>query len=229
MSNGLQDRREHAQAELALHIGEIKSPDMVGSLWNGLVTLQKLLLTRLHIDFAAEFGVDSSLAPATAGEAIREMRHAAEAIETYSLVLVIDEVARRGYAKANVNWFRDWLLQLRFGDEVVPTLVERMRSYDKLSDGQRRRLFASSLEQALPEARQAPLIIYRLFPRAVRIATALAFGDALRAREIRKEQISYLPAIGDCHHCHGLPLENGETCVECGNPLWKIKWLNATE
>ena len=95
MSNGLQDRREHAQAELALHIGEIKSPDMVGSLWNGLMTLQKLLLTRLHIDFAAEFGVDSSLAPATAGEAIRETRHAAEAIETYSLVLAIDEVAPR--------------------------------------------------------------------------------------------------------------------------------------
>jgi hypothetical protein len=104
-----------------------------------------------------------------------------------------------------------------------------MRRYDQQNDGQRRRMFSSFLEQAFPEARKAPLIIYRLLPRAVWIVTALAFGDALRAREVRGEQISYLPIIGDCHYCHGLPLENGETCVECGNPLWKIKWLNAME
>ena len=51
--------------------------------------------------------------------------------------------------------------------------------YDQPSDGLRRRRFPSLLEQALPEARKAPLIIYRLFPRAVRIVTALAFGNAL--------------------------------------------------
>jgi hypothetical protein len=90
-------------------------------------------------------------------------------------------------------------------------------------------MFSSALERALPEARKAPLVIYRLYPRAVRIATAIAFGDALRAQEIRSEQISFLPIIADCHHCHGAPLENGESCVDCGNPLWKIKWLNTTD
>ncbi len=229
MSSGIQDRRDHAQAELSQHVSAVNSSDTAGNLLNGLTTLRKLLLTRLHCDVEAEFGVDSALAPATAAEAVREMRHAAEEIEAYSLVLVIAEVARSGYAKGDLEWFRDWLLRLRCGDDVDSSLVARLQQYDQLNDAQRRRMFSSFLEQALPEATKAPLIIYRLFPRAVRIVTALAFGDALRAREIRGEQISFLPVIGDCHHCHGLPLENGETCVECGNPLWKIRWLNATE
>jgi hypothetical protein len=85
------------------------------------------------------------------------------------------------------------------------------------------------LEQALPEASKAPLGIYRMFPRAVRITTAVAFSDMQRAREVRAEQVSYLPIIADCHQCHGLPLDNRETCVQCGNPIWKLKWLSAVE
>ncbi len=229
MGTGIQARFGSAQAELIQHVGAVNCTDTASNLWSGLETLRKLLLQRLISDIESDFGADSTLAPATTGMANRENQRAAEEIETYSLVLVIDEVARRGYAKGDVTWFRDWLLHLQFGNELDPAVVDKMRRYDLPSDGQRRRVFSSSLEQALPEARRAPLIIYRLYPRAVRIVTALAFGDALHAREIRAEQISFLPIIGDCHHCHGLPLENGETCVECGNPLWKTKWLNAID
>ena len=167
--------------------------------------------------------------PLTATEAKREFRHAAEEIDIYSLLVVIAEAEHSGYANFDRAWFCDWLLRLRWGVEIDAATLEHIQSYEHHSDGERRRMFASFLEQALPAATEAPLIIYRLYPRGVRIATALAFGDALRAREVRSEQISYLPVIGDCHQCHGLTLENGEICPDCGNPLWKIDWLCATE
>jgi dTDP-4-amino-4,6-dideoxygalactose transaminase len=108
-------------------------------------------------------------------------------------------------------------------------VLARRQAYDHLTDGERRRMFASHVEQALPEATSAPLVVYRLYPRAVRIATALAFGDRLRASDIRNEQIAYLPVIADCHECHGVTLDNGEVCKQCGNPLWKLNWMNATD
>jgi len=57
----------------------------------------------------------------------------------------------------------------------------------------------------------------------------LAFGDCPRAIEVRQHQATYLPAIHDCHQCHGKLLENGETCPECGNPLWLFEWLSLVD
>jgi len=128
-----------------------------------------------------------------------------------------------------LSWFCQWLTRLFWGENPDPGLLARLRAYDQLNDAERRRMFASHVEQALPEATSAPLVIYRLYPRAVRIATALAFGDRLRASDVRNEQIAYLPVIADCHECHGAPLENGEVCTQCGNPLWKLNWMNATD
>jgi hypothetical protein len=228
MNTGIQHRRDQAQTEFQQHVGGAHSADLVHSLWTGLSTLRKLLLTRLHNDVEAYYGVDPILAPTTASETQREMRHAASEIEIYSLKVVLAEAARNEYAGDDENWFRDWLLRLRWGDEVNAAVAERMHLYDQYGDNDRRHMFASFVEQALPEATKAPLIIYRLYPRSVRVGTAVAFGDPLRAREVRSEQISYLPVIADCHDCHGLPLENGEICPNCGNPLWKINWLTAT-
>jgi rRNA maturation endonuclease Nob1 len=45
--------------------------------------------------------------------------------------------------------------------------------------------------------------------------------------EARKKQIDLLPHISDCHACRGNPLENGERCQQCGNPMWKFDWLVA--
>ena len=142
---------------------------------------------------------------------------------------VVAEAEHSGYAVGDLGWFRDWLLRMCWGDGIDTPTLEHFQSYENHSDGKRRQMFASTLEHVLPEATAAPLIIYRLYPRALRIATAVAFGDASRAREVRSEQISYLPVIGDCHQCDGRTLENGEICPDCGNPFWKIAWMNATE
>lgn len=224
MHTELHDRLEDARVELTLHRDGVKSSAIVNSLWSGLTTLRKLFLARLHRD-----APDLTWARLTVSGAKRGFHQAAEEIDIYSLIVVVAEAEHSGYSNGEIAWFRDWLLRLRWGDEITSAILERIQSYEHHSDGERRRRFASFLEQAIPEATHAPLIIYRLYPRAVRVATALAFGDALRAKEVRSEQISYLPIIGDCHQCHGLPLENGEICPDCGNPLWKINWLCATE
>jgi hypothetical protein len=229
MHTELHERLEHAQADLSQYSGGLNSSNIVGCLWFGLITLRKLFLARLQRGIESPSGTDSIWAPLTFVEAKREFRHATEEIDIYSLLVVVAEAEHSGYANGDMDWFRDWLLRLRWGVEIESATWERLQAYETRSDGERRRMFASFLEQALPEATTTPLVIYRLYPRAVRIATALAFGDVLRAREVRSEQMSYLPVIGDCHQCHGLPLENGEICPECGNPLWKISWLCVTE
>jgi len=229
MHTVVHNQLERAQAELTLHRAGVNSSAIVGSLWTGLNTLRKLFLARLHQEIESHFGVDSVWAPLRLLEAKREFRRAAEEIEIYTLIVVVAETEHSGYTNGEIDWFRDWLLRLRWGDEIKRATLERMQSYEKHSDGERRRMFASFLEQAIAEATKAPLIIYRLYPRAVRIATALAFEDTMRAREVRSEQMSYLPVIGDCHQCHGRLLENGEICPDCGNPLWKTDWLCATE
>jgi len=139
----------------------------------------------------------------------------------YSAVVVLAEAAHSGYAKAHFSWFCEWLTRLFWGDHPDVALLERLRDYDQLTDGERRRMFASHVEQALPKATSAPLVIYRLYPRAVRIATSLAFGDRLRASDIRNEQIAYLPVIADCHECHGAPLDKAKcaisAAIRCGS------------
>ena len=52
-------------------------------------------------------------------------------------------------------------------------------------------------------------------------------GSLDLARSLRKQQTSLLPAILDCHRCRGRLLDCGESCPECGNPLWKYNWLTS--
>jgi len=85
--------------------------------------------------------------------------------------------------------------------------------------------FVSVLQRAIPESARAPLVLFRLYPRAVRILAAVAFGDPLRAQELRAEQIGFLPAISDCHECHGRVMDNEDICRCCGNPLWNFAFL----
>jgi hypothetical protein len=229
MATGIRQRRQQAQEEFQQHVGESQSADTVRCLLVGLNSLRKLLLRRLHNDVEAYYGVDPFLAPSNEREAQSEMRHAAGELEVYSQIVVLAEVARGGYVRDQLSWFRDWLIRLRWGNTPQPAVTQRMQLYEPKDDNHRRHMFASLIEQALPEATKAPLVIYRLYPRSIRIVTAVAFGDMLRAKEIRQEQIQMLPAIGDCHECHGFVLNNGEVCRRCGNPLWKINWMRITE
>ena len=73
----------------------------------------------------------------------------------------------------------------------------------------------------------------RIFAASVRAAQGRAFQDSLGhicaaqvdIGQIRAEQIRFLPAIGDCHECHGRVLDNEEICRCCGNPVWNFTWL----
>jgi hypothetical protein len=93
----------------------------------------------------------------------------------------------------------------------------------------RRLKFTNVMAGALAESRRAPLVLFRLFPYAVQIATALAFEDHVLSDAARDQQLHLLPSIRDCHHCRGKLLDNGEECRLCGNPLWKYEWLTAAD
>ena len=100
-----------------------------------------------------------------------------------------------------------------------------MSYYVSKSADDQRLAFGNILATALPEASRAPLVLLRLVPAAVQIATALAFGKSADAQQWRHEQTEILPSIPDCYRCHGKLLENGEQCTMCGNPLWTYEWL----
>jgi len=85
------------------------------------------------------------------------------------------------------------------------------------------------MSHVLPESRRAPLVLFRLLPMAVHVATHLAFGGQIAAEEIRGRQRHFLPAIEDCRACRGKVLAPDEQCSECGNPLWNSELLIATD
>ena len=89
--------------------------------------------------------------------------------------------------------------------------------------------FSNILAAALPEASRAPMILLKLLPLAVQAATAQAFGKSADAMQWRHEQNGNPAGIADCHHCHGILLENGEQCEMCGNPLWTFEWLTSAD
>ena len=125
------------------------------------------------------------------------------------------------------DWFLDWLFRLRLGEEHERLFKQRVKSYRSPTAEDRRLKFLAELQRAIPESVQTPLVLFRLFPRAVRIVAAIAFDDPLRAQELRLEQCRFLPAVRDCCECHGRVLDNEENCRVCGNPVWEFQWLQA--
>jgi hypothetical protein len=149
-------------------------------------------------------------------------------IEIYQTVEAALGIRENHYLMSDDSWMMKWLARLRLAESAESSaVVQRMAFYAERSADDRRRAFLSRLQQVLPEAGRAPLVMFRLFPLAVSIAVTLAFGDHPRAEETRKRQVTWLPSIADCHACHGRLLENGEKCQHCGNPFWKYDWLTA--
>jgi hypothetical protein len=128
------------------------------------------------------------------------------------------------------DWYMPWLTELWIGElQKESRSMARLAGYSGKSSDDRRMWFADLVSRALPEATRAPLVLFRLMPLAVRVVTASAFGEADLAARFREQQAEELPAIADCSLCHGAVLPNGQQCRECGNPLWKFKWLTATD
>jgi hypothetical protein len=218
-------RRTGAAAQLDERTGRGDGTRIVNSLADGLNVVRDLFFTRVHAEVENRYGMDSMLSPVSA---LKSEAATKSEIDVYQVVEAAATVGAFGYVDAPEAWRREWLARLRLGDAADSTaVVQRMAYYVSRAPDERRRAFSLVLERALPEARRAPLIVYRLLPLAVSIATCLAFGDGRGAQDARKQQVALLPGISDCRECRGNVFDNGEKCPQCGNPFWKYEWLTA--
>ncbi len=217
-------RREVAATELQAHGIGRHARQAVDSLSVGLTHLRDLLMVRAHDDVQQAYGVDTSLATSLSSMQ-RQTRHAKFEIEAYSCIVAAEEIAQQDHGDITDAWILDWLCGLRLGSGYESIFKKRVEHYRSGSIEERRLKFVSILQEVMPESKRAPLVLFRLFPRSVRIMAAIAFGDAIRAELLRDEQTGLLPAISDCRECHGRVLENDEICRCCGNPLWHFTWL----
>jgi hypothetical protein len=218
-------RRAEAAAEFDRHEKRSDGTRLTNSLGDGLSLLRDAFFNRVHGDVEKAFGFDSMLLPVAV---LKSEANTNTEIEVYQIVEAAFDARENHYLAGEGNWFMSWIARLRLADMAeAPPVAQRLAFYAERSADDRRRAFVSRLQQVLPEAGHAPLVMFRLIPLAISIAVALAFGDHPRAEETRKRQITWLPSIADCHSCHGSLLENGEKCQHCGNPFWKYDWLTA--
>jgi hypothetical protein len=217
--------RAEAAAAIDRHEHRSDGARVAQALGDGLKLLRDLFFSRVHGDVELAFGVDSMLAP------IAQMRTedaAKTEIDLYQIAEAASHAREQRYVSADEKWCLEWLGRLRLGAVLdSPELAQRLSRYASKGPDDRRRAFSVMLERTLPDARRAPLILYRLLPLAVAVATDLAFNSHAGAAEMRRRQITLLPGIRDCHNCHGAVLDVGEKCQQCGNPMWKHDWLTA--
>lgn len=221
-------QRTAAVATLQERCPHLEAERVVVSLSDGLKLLGDLFFARVGHDVEEQGNLDSMLMPAGAASEMRTALRVHTLIDVYSCVEATHEAQSEVISNSD-SWFEPWLLGLRLPANELNAISEYRDLFAVGDEEHRRRAFASALERRMPQATRAPLVVYRLYPLAVRVAVAVALGDHWRARQIRSEQIQVLPFIADCHHCHGQPLDNGETCAHCGNPLWKHEWLSAAD
>ncbi len=228
MENQLKEclaRRSAAASQLAKQEPKLSAEQVTNSLVDGLNTLRSLLFQRIHHDVEENVGHDSMLLPISVEQSEQVAKNE---IESFQVSVAALAAGDRQYITCDKKWFVTWLAQLRMSAAMDDTKWRRrVRHYLAMSDDELRLGFSRNLENVFPEARLAPLILYQLFPLSVRIATAIAFGNHLDAAELRNRQMTWLPAIGDCHECHGRSLDNGDVCSVCGNPVWTFDWLCA--
>lgn len=223
MPKDTSDRRDRFIAEFDAQLQRSDGRRIVNSLCYGLTELRGLLFTRVHADVERNFGRDSMVMPMSL---LASEDRARLEIDIFQIATSSAQVQQHKYV-ADPAWYLDWLRRLRLDDSAYQDNVrKRLERYWEMTEEERRVGFSRVLEKTFPEATRAPLVLYRLFPLSVAIATALAFSDDADARRLRQQQISWLPAIADCQECRGQVLENGERCATCSNPLWTYDWLN---
>jgi hypothetical protein len=216
-------RLSNAAVEFDRHEGRTDGSRVVRSLDDGLSLLRESLYVHLHQEMEITFGVDSMLTPVSE---VKTRQQVMAEIELYQAAESAVIVAEKGYLPSDGPWYSHWLARARLGPIASETQNgQRLAEYTGQDPDQRRLTLTDILVTVIAEARRAPLVLFRLFPLAVRIVTATAFGDPLGASQIRAGQIECLPAIEDCRQCRGQVLPNGQQCPACGNPLWKTKWL----
>ena len=220
-------RRPAAAGELNQHEGWDDGLPVVESLDGGLALLAHSLYIRLHEEVEQTLGADSMLVPISPA---KTRAKTLVEINMYQAAESAVAVGQGGYLRGDAAWYVRWLVCLRLGElSADGHEIASAARYLTQSADQRRLTFSNVLSRVLPESRGAPLVLLRLFPLAVHAVTALAFGDQIRAEQLRAQQTQLLPALTDCRDCHGRLLANGELCTRCGNPLWKTQWLKVAD
>ena len=216
-----------AAEEFNLHENRKDGPHVAGCLMNGLTTLRDALYLRVHRDVEQIVGRDSMLMPVSE---FRAQQRTTQEIEAYQIGESVAAARQSRYVSDPEGWYWPWLARLRLGEAgLEKEFTERTRGYLSGTPDERRRTFMNELARVLQESHEAPLVLFRLVPLAVQIATACAFGDRGTASDLRRQQTAILPAIADCRQCQGRLLECVEHCRACGNPLWKYEWLTMAD
>lgn len=218
-------RREISAERFDRQFGRSDGHEIVPRLADGLTTLRDLFFRRIHDDVESEFGMDSMLSPVSVAKSERITKYE---IEIYQAAEAAFEMCHRGYVAGDCDAVADWLLEMRLGAvHTLDSIRHRLTRYLARDRDNRERFFSNVLVGDFPEAARAPLVLFQLYPLAIDLVTALAFRNPKMISEFRRRQICQLPAIADCRTCRGQTLDNGETCRECGNPLWTFRWLTA--
>ncbi len=195
---------------------------VAAALLDGFAVLGRLCFDRVRWDVDLNLGADSFyIADRQAELAARREIVEFEVAETAACV------RQQKYLATPGEWFIDWLARLcltEYGHREESD--RRLAEYARMDERNRQRHFVLALERRLPSARRSPLVLFRLFPLSVRIVAATAFADEAWARQLRDEQVTILPRIGQCADCHGTLLSQG-LCNQCGNPLWNYAWLTS--
>ncbi len=200
---------------------------IANSLAKGLSTLRDLLCLRLREDVEQKFGLDSTNLPLSALEAEQQLERE---IDLYQAAVAGLHACDRGYVSADPAWCATWIARLRRPNfQQEPGGEERLSQYLGMSRQEQRLYFADLLLKVTPQAKRAPLVLFRLFPAAIRVVTSKAFGDDQGAADVRTQQRAILPAIDDCAQCHAAVLDNGEVCPTCSNPLWNYDYLTTAD
>ena len=225
-SQEISSRCSTAAEEFGQHEHRSDGLRIIESISGGLTLIRDAVYARVHFDVERRMGRDSLIFPLSEEKAERATKLE---IEIYEIVVAAGAVQARGYV-SDGNWFRDWLVDLRMGTvDGNSRVARRLVYYASKPPDEQRLAFSNILATAQPEASRAPLVLLRLVPEAVQIATALAFGRSADAQQWRHEQVEMLPSIADCYRCRGKLLENGEQCTVCGNPLWTYEWLTNSD
>ena len=220
------DRHYRAGEMLDTAYGTGRGVEIVESLSMGLNTVRDLVFQRIHADVEQYFGMDSMCIPLS----LQQSEYNAKAEIDIWMIVEASTFAQTSGLIPDASWARNWLGVLRLGGSFSNgPISQRIEEYLEHDESQQRRHFSSCLEKVYPEARRCPLVLYQLLPHAVRIVIAVAFGATELAEKERDRQRFLLPGIQDCRSCRGTILDNGETCVDCGNPMWTYKWLLADD
>lgn len=219
-------RRAVIVEEFERHEQRADGQRLVTSLDSGLSVLRDLFYGRMHFDVEQLVGTDSMLVPLSEPKTQRATNVQIEIFQVVESALLADE---RHYVSAG-EWYLDWLARFRLGEMAgKEKIVKEIQSYRRMRPDGRRLAFSDVLMRVLPESRKAPLVLFRLVPLAIRVATAMAFEDPATAAELRQQQTTILPAIADCPACRGEVLGNGDLCDVCSNPMWAYQWLTSAD